>query len=143
LGDHVNITVALAGNPNSGKTSLFNELVGANQKVGNFSGVTVEKIEGSIKFKDYLIRITDLPGTYSLTAYSPEELVARNFIIETKPDVIVNVVDGTNLDRNLYLSTQLMELDKPFIIAINMYDEVLKNKTQINIELLSNLFKQL
>jgi ferrous iron transport protein B len=133
------IIVALAGNPNSGKTSLFNAIVGANQKVGNFSGVTVEKIEGRLKYKNYEIEFIDLPGTYSLTAYSPEEVVARRFISIQKPDVIINVVDGNNLDRNLYLTTQLMELERDYFIALNMYDEVERNETKINFNLLEQL----
>ncbi|MBT3303241.1 MAG: ferrous iron transport protein B [Bacteroidetes bacterium] len=133
------ITIALAGNPNSGKTSLFNAIVGANQKVGNFSGVTVEKVQGSLKYKGYKINFIDLPGTYSLTAYSPEEVVARNFITDKKPDIVINVIDGSNLERNLYLTTQLMELEKDFIIALNMYDEVQKKKIEINFDLFESL----
>ena len=133
------IVVALAGNPNSGKTSLFNELVGANQKVGNWPGVTIEKFEGSIKHQDYVIRVVDLPGTYSLTAYSPEEVVARNFIIEEKPDVVVDVVDGSNIERNLYLTTQSMELGVSMVVALNMYDEVEKKKIKIDVKLLQKL----
>lgn len=133
------ITVALAGNPNSGKTYLFNDLVGANQKVGNFSGVTVEKIEGFVNYNGYKIRVIDLPGTYSLTAYSPEEVVTRDYIIEEKPDVVVNVVDGTNLERNLYLTTQLMEIETDILIALNMFDEVLKLGIEIKIKHLQTL----
>lgn len=133
------IRVALLGNPNSGKTSLFNELVGANQKVGNFSGVTIEKYEGKIKHKGYTILFVDLPGTYSLTAYSPEELIARHYIIEEKPDVVIDVVDGTNLERNLYLTTQLMELEANMLVALNMYDEVEKNNINIDVKLLQTL----
>ncbi len=134
------IRVALAGNPNSGKTSLFNELVGANQKVGNWAGVTIEKYEGTVKYKGHNIRFIDLPGTYSLTAYSPEEVIARNYLIEERPDVVVNVVDGTNLERNLALTVQLMALETDMIVALNMYDEVLKQRTKINVELLEQLF---
>lgn len=134
------IKVALAGNPNSGKTSLFNELVGANQKVGNWSGVTIEKYEGTVKYKGYSIRFIDLPGTYSLTAYSPEEVIARNYLIDERPDVVVNVVDGTNLERNLALTVQLMALETNMIVALNMYDEVLKQGTKIKVELLEQLF---
>jgi len=133
------IKVALAGNPNSGKTSLFNGLVGSHQKVGNWSGVTIEKFEGFIKYKDYKIIFIDLPGTYSLTAYSPEEVVARNYIIEEKPDVVINVLDGTNLERNLYLTTQLMELESDMVIALNMIDEVRKEQTEIDINQLEKL----
>jgi len=133
------IHVALAGNPNSGKTSLFNVLAGSNQKVGNFTGVTVEKFEGFCTHRGYRIRFTDLPGTYSLSAYSPEERVAREFILTEKPDLVVHVVDGTNLERNLYLTTQLMDLNIPFIIALNMYDEVLEHKVEINLNQLERL----
>jgi len=133
------INVALLGNPNSGKTSLFNCLAGTHQKVGNFSGVTVEKYEGFIKYKNYQINLTDLPGTYSLTAYSPEEVVARNFIIEEKPDVIIDVIDGTNLERNLYLTTQLMELEVDVLYAINMFDEVEKQEIKIDLHQLQTL----
>ncbi len=133
------IRVALAGNPNSGKTSLFNALVGSNQKVGNFTGVTVEKYEGFRKYRDYKIRFTDLPGTYSLSAYSPEERVARNFILTEKPDLVIHVVDGTNLERNLYLTTQIMDLNIPFVIALNMYDEVKDKNIDIDPDHLERL----
>ena len=117
-----NITIALVGNPNSGKTSIFNNLTGTRQHVGNYPGVTVEKKEGSLQYGDYTIRIVDLPGVYSLTAYSLDEVVARNFILESKPDLIVDVVDSSNLERNLYLATQLMELEVPLALAFNMSD---------------------
>jgi len=104
------ITIALAGNPNSGKTTIFNNLTGARQHVGNWPGVTVEKKEGSLKFKGYEIKVVDLPGTYSLTAYSLDEVVARNFVVEARPDVVVDIVDASNLERNLYLTAQFMEL---------------------------------
>lgn len=133
------ITIALAGNPNSGKTSLFNALTGAHQKVGNWSGVTIEKYAGVIRYKGYKITIVDLPGTYSLTAYSPEEVVARNFLIETKPVYVINVVDGTNLERNLYLTTQLMELGVPMVLALNMYDEVRSLGIKIDVPQLEKL----
>lgn len=139
LNKNKTIVVALAGNPNSGKTSLFNELVGANQKVGNWAGVTIEKYEGIVKYKGYDIKMVDLPGTYSLTAYSPEEVLARHFIIEEKPDVVINVLDGTNIERNLYLTSQLMELKANILIALNMYDEVEKSGNIINIKLLQQL----
>jgi len=116
------IKVALAGNPNSGKSSVFNNLTGARQHVGNYPGVTVEKKEGIAYCNDYTIKITDLPGTYSLTAYSLDEVTARNFIIHEKPDIIVNIVDASNLERNLYLSTQLMEFGIPLVIVFNMSD---------------------
>ncbi|MDD3807539.1 MAG: ferrous iron transport protein B [Candidatus Marinimicrobia bacterium] len=133
------IRVALVGNPNSGKTSLFNALVGANQKVGNFPGVTVEKYEGYRYYKTYRICFVDLPGTYSLSAYSPEERIARNYILTEKPDLLIHVIDGTNLERNLFLTTQLMDLQIPFILALNMYDEVKEKNIHINIDLLENL----
>ena len=139
MGKYKEIHVALAGNPNSGKTSLFNVLVGSNQKVGNFTGVTVEKFEGFCTHHGFRIRFTDLPGTYSLSAYSPEERVAREFILKEKPDLIVHVVDGTNLERNLYLTTQLMDLNFPFIIALNMYDEVLERKVEMDLNQLERL----
>lgn len=133
------ILVGLAGNPNCGKTSLFNKLVGANQKIGNWAGVTVEKFEGSTFHKDYLIKIIDLPGTYSLTTYSPEELIARNFIVEEKPDVVINVVDSTNLERNLFLTTQLIDIQANLIVALNMFDEVEAQGTKIDIQQLEDL----
>lgn len=133
------ITIALAGNPNSGKTTIFNNLTGARQHVGNYPGVTVEKKEGNLKYKDYKISVIDLPGTYSLTAYSPDEVVARNVIIEEKPDVLVNIVDASNLERNLYLTTQLKELGVPVIIALNMADVVESSGTNIDYKLLTKL----
>jgi len=116
------ITVALAGNPNAGKTTIFNALTGARQHVGNWPGVTVEKKEGIIKHAGREIHVIDLPGTYSLTAYSLEELIARNFIVESRPDVVVDVVDASNLERNFYLATQLMEMGAKLVIALNMID---------------------
>ena len=124
------ITIALAGNPNSGKTTLFNALTGANQFVGNWPGVTVEKKEGKLKGNKDVV-ITDLPGIYSLSPYTLEEVVARNYLINEKPDAILNIIDGTNLERNLYLSTQLMELGIPVVMAVNMMDLVRKNGDQI------------
>ena len=130
------IRIALAGNPNCGKTTLFNALTGSNQFVGNWPGVTVEKKEGRIKnHKDVII--TDLPGIYSLSPYTLEEVVARNYLIEERPDVILNIVDGTNLERNLYLTTQLVELGIPVVIALNMMDLVRKNGDTINVQELS------
>jgi len=133
------ITVALLGNPNSGKTSLFNAIVGAHQKVGNFTGVTVEKTEGSVNYKDYKINIIDLPGTYSLTPFSPEEVVARNYIIEEKPDVVIDVIAGSNLERNLYLTTQVMELEVDMLVALNMWDEVEKQGIKVDLPQLEAL----
>lgn len=132
----MNIRIALAGNPNAGKTTLFNALTGSNQFVGNWPGVTVEKKEGKLKKHDGII-ITDLPGIYSLSPYTLEEVVARNYLIGERPDVILNIVDGTNLERNLYLTTQLTELGIPVVIAINMIDVVEKNGDKINIKELS------
>ncbi len=118
------LTIALAGNPNSGKSTVFNNLTGAHQHVGNYPGVTVEKKEGYLKYKDYQITVVDLPGTYSLTAYSLDEVVARNFILEEKPDIVVDVIDSSNLERNLYLACQFMEMGIPLILAFNMYEEL-------------------
>ncbi len=132
----MNITIALAGNPNCGKTTMFNALTGSNQYVGNWPGVTVEKKEGKLKNHEG-VTITDLPGIYSLSPYTLEEVVARNYLIDERPDAILNIVDGTNLERNLYLSTQLMELGVPVVIAINMMDIVRKNGDKINIDELS------
>ena len=131
------IRIALAGNPNSGKTTLFNALTGSNQFVGNWPGVTVEKKEGKLKKHDDVI-ITDLPGIYSLSPYTLEEVVARNYLIGERPDAILNIIDGTNLERNLYLTTQLTELGIPVVVAVNMIDLVKKNGDQINIQELSN-----
>ena len=130
------IKIALAGNPNSGKTTLFNALTGSNQFVGNWPGVTVEKKEGKLKKHDDVI-IMDLPGIYSLSPYTLEEVVARNYLIGERPDAILNIVDGTNLERNLYLTTQLTELGIPVVIAINMMDVVKKSGDKINVEELS------
>lgn len=130
------LRIALAGNPNSGKTTLFNSLTGSNQFVGNWPGVTVEKKEGRLKKHDGVV-ITDLPGIYSLSPYTLEEVVARNYLIEERPDAILNIVDGTNLERNLYLTTQLTELGIPVVIAINMMDVVRKNGDKINTDELS------
>ena len=132
----MNLRIALAGNPNSGKTTLFNALTGSNQFVGNWPGVTVEKKEGKLKKHDGVV-ITDLPGIYSLSPYTLEEVAARNYLIGERPDAILNIVDGTNLERNLYLTTQLTELGIPVVVAINMMDIVRKNGDKINIPELS------
>lgn len=132
----MNLRIALAGNPNCGKTTLFNALTGSNQFVGNWPGVTVEKKEGKLKKHDGVV-ITDLPGIYSLSPYTLEEVVARNYLIGERPDAILNIVDGTNLERNLYLTTQLTELGIPVVIAINMMDVVEKNGDKINVAELS------
>ena len=134
------IRIALAGNPNSGKTTLFNTLTGSNQYVGNWPGVTVEKKEGKLKKYEDII-LTDLPGVYSLSPYTLEEVVARNYLIEERPDAILNIVDGTNLERNLYLTTQLMEIGIPVVVAINMMDVVRKQGDKIDTELLSKRLK--
>ncbi len=130
------LRIALAGNPNAGKTTLFNALTGSNQFVGNWPGVTVEKKEGKLKKHDDVI-ITDLPGIYSLSPYTLEEVVARNYLIGERPNAILNIIDGTNLERNLYLTTQLVELGIPVVIAINMMDVVEKNGDKINVQELS------
>ncbi|MBF0302825.1 MAG: ferrous iron transport protein B [Desulfamplus sp.] len=132
-------TIALAGNPNAGKTTLFNALTGAHQHVGNYPGVTVEKKCGAFTFNDKTFNVVDLPGTYSLTAYSLEEVVARDFLAIEKPDIVVNIVDASNLERNLYLSLQLMEMGLPVCIALNMMDVAQKRGITIDIEKLSNL----
>lgn len=138
LGDKMNIKIGLAGNPNCGKTTLFNLLTGSNQYVGNWSGVTVESKEGILKNHNN-ITITDLPGIYSLSPYSSEEVVARNYLVNEKPNVIINIVDGTKLERNLYLTLQLMEIGVPIVVAINMMDVVRKNGGKIYIEKLSKI----
>ena len=135
------ITVALAGNPNSGKTTIFNMLTGARQHVGNYPGVTVEKKEGLCKYKDYEITFVDLPGTYSLTAYSIEELVARNFIIDEQPDMVVDIIDASNIERNLYLATQLIEMNVPLVLAFNMSDIAKQRGMVFDIEQLSKLLQ--
>lgn len=135
------ITVALAGNPNSGKTTIFNMLTGAHQHVGNYPGVTVEKKEGLCRYKAHEITVVDLPGTYSLTAYSIEELVARNFIIDEQPDVVVDIVDASNIERNLYLATQLIEMNVPLVLAFNMSDIAKQRGMVFDIEQLSRLLQ--
>ena len=133
------IVVALAGNPNSGKTTIFNNLTGANQHVGNYPGVTVEKKEGHLNYRGYRIKAVDLPGTYSLSAYSIDEIIARKFIIEQKPDVIIDIVDASNIERNLYLTTQLSELNVHLLIALNMSDMAKNRGIIINTEYLAQL----
>lgn len=134
------INVALVGNPNCGKTSLFNIASGAHEHVGNYSGVTVDAKEGFFDFQGYHFRIVDLPGTYSLSAYSPEEIYVRKHIIEETPDVIINVVDASNLERNLYLTTQLIDMNVMMVIALNMYDELEASGNKLDHETLSELF---
>ena len=127
------IKIALAGNPNCGKTTLFNALTGSAQYVGNWPGVTVEKKEGRLKgHKDVVIQ--DLPGIYSLSPYTMEEVVSRNYLVEDKPDAILNIVDGTNIERNLYLTTQLLEIGLPMVLAVNMMDLVRKNGDKIDLQ---------
>ena len=121
------IKIALAGNPNSGKTTLFNDLTGSRQYVGNWPGVTVEKKEGRLKGHDDVV-IQDLPGIYSLSPYTLEEVVSRTYLVHEKPDAIINIIDGTNIERNLYLTTQLMELNIPMVIALNMMDLARKKR---------------
>jgi ferrous iron transport protein B len=130
-------TIALAGNPNSGKSTVFNALTGARQHVGNWPGKTVEKKEGTCKRDGYEIQVVDLPGTYSLTAYSLEEVIARDYIIEDKPDVVVDVVDAANLERNLYLAVQILELGAPLVLALNMSDIADSRGLRIDMEMLS------
>jgi len=133
------IRVGLAGNPNSGKTTLFNELTGSHQKVGNWPGVTVEVKTGTIYYEDYEIELTDLPGTYSISTISNEERIARDYILDYCPDIIIQVVEGPNIERNLYLTTQLIELEVPLILALNMYDEVKEKGIKIRTKKLSAL----
>ena len=129
---------ALAGNPNCGKTTLFNSLTGSTAYVGNWPGVTVDKKEGIYKKLDEEVSIIDLPGIYSLSPYTSEEVISRNYIINEKPDCIINIIDATNLERNLYLTTQLLEMDVPVVIALNMADEIVKNGDKIDIKKLEN-----
>ncbi|MBN2323791.1 MAG: ferrous iron transport protein B [Spirochaetes bacterium] len=132
------IVVAIGGNPNSGKTTIFNELTGSRQKVGNWGGVTVEKIEGTVNYNGYHIVFVDLPGTYSLTAYSIEEIIARNFIVEERPDVVVDIIDSGNLERNLYLAVQMIELGGDFIFVLNMADMAKKQGLLIDADKLGS-----
>ena len=132
------IKVALAGNPNCGKTTLFNDLTGSKQHVGNWPGVTVDKKEGKCK-KNKEIHILDLPGTYSLSAYTPEELYVRRYLKDEIPDVIINVVDASNLERNLYLTTELIDMDRSMVIALNMYDELKRTGNEFDYSMLGNM----
>ena len=134
------INIALVGNPNCGKTSLFNLASGAHEHVGNYSGVTVDAKEGFFEFEDYTFKIVDLPGTYSLSAYSPEELYVRRHLIDETPDVVINVVDSSNLERNLYLTTQLIDMNVRMVVALNIYDELEASGNTLNYELLGKLF---
>jgi len=133
------LTIALSGNPNAGKTSIFNHITGTRQKVGNWPGVTVEKKEGTIWKHGYELRIIDLPGTYSLTPFSIEEIIARDFILEESPDVVVVIIDSSNLERSLYLATQIRELDCKVVFCLNMADVSRSRGIKINAEKLSEL----
>lgn len=133
------IRVALVGNPNAGKTTIFNHASGSSEHVGNYTGVTVSAKTASFKLDEYTFQITDLPGTYSLSAYSPEELFVRDFILEQKPDVIINIVDSTNLERNLYLTSQLIDMNVRVVVALNMFDELIKNKDRLNFSVLGSM----
>ena len=133
------VNIALVGNPNAGKTSLFNIASGSHEHVGNYTGVTVDSKEGHLDYKGYRFNIFDLPGTYSLTAYSPEELFVRKHLIKEKPDLIINIVSASNLERNLYLTAQLIEMDIPMVIALNMYDELEKSGAKLDYEALSRM----
>ncbi len=130
-------TIALAGNPNTGKSTIFNALTGARQHVGNWPGKTVEKKEGTCKYNGSELEIVDLPGTYSLTAYSLEEVIARDFIIDERPDLVVVVVDSANLERNLYLVVQILEMGAPVVVALNMSDIADSRGLKIDVPLLS------
>ncbi len=132
------MTYALVGNQNCGKTTLFNQLTGANQHVGNFPGVTVDRKDGAIKGHPET-NVTDLPGIYSMSPYSSEEIVSRNFVLEDKPKAIINILDATNIERNLYLTMQLLEMDIPMVVALNMMDEVVGNQGSINVNEMESL----
>ena len=140
LGKRRTINVALVGNPNCGKTSLFNVASGAHEHVGNYSGVTVDAKEGFFEFQGYHFRLVDLPGTYSLSAYSPEEIYVRRHIIDETPDIILNVVDASNLERNLYLTTQLIDMDVRMVMALNMFDEFEASGNKLDYQTLGRLF---
>ena len=131
------IRVALAGNPNAGKTTIFNTLTGSHQHVGNWPGKTIERKSGTFKHADYEVEIVDLPGTYSVSAYSPEELIARNFLLQESPDLVIIVVDAANLERNLYLAVQVLELDIPAILVLNMMDMAQSRGFEFDIDKLS------
>ena len=140
LGRRRTINIALVGSPNCGKTSLFNMASGAHEHVGNYSGVTVDAKEGFFEFQGYHFRIVDLPGTYSLSTYSPEEIYVRRHIIDQTPDIVLNVVDASNLERNLYLTTQLIDMNVRMVIALNMYDELEASGNRLDYMKLGELF---
>ena len=133
------IDVALVGNPNCGKTTLFNRVSHSREHTGNYAGVTVDSKQAAFHYRGYTFRITDLPGTYSLSDYSSEERYVREHILNEKPDVVVNVVDANNLERNLYLTSQLIDMDVTVVVALNMYDDLLERKDKLDLELLSRL----
>jgi ferrous iron transport protein B len=133
------ITIALVGNPNSGKTTVFNNLTGSHQHVGNWPGVTVEKKEGRLEYQGYHIKVVDLPGVYSLTAYSLDEVIARDFVVDEKPQVVVDVVDASSLERSLNLTVQLLEMGAPVLVALNMMDEAESKGYSIDVAHLSHL----
>lgn len=133
------LTIALAGNPNVGKSTIFNALTGARQHVGNWPGKTVEKKSGALRLGDQTVTVVDLPGTYSLSAYSLEEQIARDFVVTARPDLVVHVVDATNLERNLYLTAQLLDTGAPLLIALNMLDMARERALQIDADQLSRL----
>ena len=133
----MSFTIALAGNPNCGKTTLFNALTGSSQRVGNWPGVTIDKKVGKIKGTDS--ELVDLPGIYSLSPYSPEEIISRNFIVDEEPDAIINIVDATNLERNLFLTLQLIDMGRPMVVALNMMDEIEKLGDKIDTDKISEM----
>ena len=133
------INIALVGNPNCGKTTLFNFISGSKEHVGNYSGVTIDAKKATFTSSGYYFNIFDLPGTYSLTAYSPEEIYVRNFIMDETPDIVINVIDSSNLERNLFLTTQLIDMDIKVVMALNMYDELLKNEVKFDYKSLGKL----
>jgi len=136
---HAQLTCVLVGNPNAGKTCIFNSLTGSHQRVANYPGVTVSVKEGTVRHADHTFTVIDLPGTYSLSAYSIEEMIVQSYLLDQKPDVVINVVDATNLERNLYLTTQLIELGLPTVVALNMSDEAREQGTVIDHEKLGQL----
>ena len=138
MADNV-LRVVLIGNPNCGKTSLFNSVTGAKEKVGNYGGVTVDSKEGWFNIDGHKVQLVDLPGTYSLTEFSPEEMYVRTYIRDNHPDAILNIVDATNLERNLYLTTQIMDMNIPMVVALNMWDELEKSGDKLDIEMMSRL----